>query len=75
MISTTDSPYQHISVSGPSLAAVLRGAADWLDEAAANLGEPLFVKATHFEVDTDEDEPWQFSLFIYADEFKGSVEA
>jgi hypothetical protein len=71
-VSIHDALYQHVAINGQSLADVLRGAADWLDDAEAKLGEVLFVKATHFELMDGEDEPWQFSLFVYADEFQGA---
>lgn len=69
-INTQDSLYRHVAITGTSLASVLRGAADWLDAAEQGLGDVLFVKATHFELMEDQDEPWEFSLFVYEDEFQ-----
>jgi hypothetical protein len=69
IISTHDSPYLQVAFNGHSLADTLRGAADWLDQAEKKLGEVLFVGGSHFELMEGEDEPWQFSLFVYQDEF------
>jgi hypothetical protein len=40
----------------------------------ARLGDVLSKKATHFELMEGQDEPWQFSLFVYEDEFRAATD-
>lgn len=73
-INTNDQPLKRVAISGDTVADTFRGAADWLDAAARNLGEVVYVAGTHLEVLDGEDQPWQLSVFVYADELEASTQ-
>ena len=72
-INTHDHPIQRVAVCGDTIADVFRGAADWLDSAADKLGEVIYVAGTHLELIDGDEQPWQLSVFVHADEFKAAT--
>jgi hypothetical protein len=72
-INATDQALQRVAICADTVAATFRGAADWLDNAAAKLGEVVYVAGTHLELIDGEDQPWQLSVFVYTDEFEAAT--
>jgi len=72
-INTTDQALQRFSISAGTVADTFRGAADWLDHAAAKLGEVVYVAGTHLELIEGENQPWQLSVFVYQEEFDAAT--
>ena len=71
VIDTSDvARYRHVSVDAESLADALRGAAEFLDDAAATLGEPLIVVAVAEQYDATDARPHKIRLLVDEDELR-----